>query len=331
MPLVPAAGYPYQPFPSERAPLGPPSDYQNIPSSPLDFGAQVGQATERLGAAGQQVSSEISQRAIERQSLYNQIAADSAQTQYMKESHRVLFGDPETGDTGFFGKHGEEAMHAAPAVGKQLNEISERIGGGLANARQRLEFNEYTRRLRVWTDRDVLTHYEKEMSTYGQETQKARAATAAETAANKYNDEEYVQNQLHLGIDAVVKQFQGMGFGRDSERTNLAVSAYKDKFAGDIVNSYLANNDPSGAERWMKSHPGFVTNPKVEQQINREVHTKSIVAETRQEIFGKPTQLHDDPAETVIKYENPERNPDLGYRGVDLSGAAHRPDGFPIW
>ena len=123
MPLVPAAGYPYQPFPSERAPLGPSSDYQNIPTSPLDFGAQVGQATERLGQVGQQVASEISQRAIERQSLYNQIAADSAQTQYMKESHRVLFGDPESGDTGFFGKHGEDAMHAAPAVGKQLNEI----------------------------------------------------------------------------------------------------------------------------------------------------------------------------------------------------------------
>src|SRR5216684_5820270 len=113
MPLVPAAGYQYQPFPSERAPTNVPNDYQNIQSNPADFGAQVGQATERFGATGIRGANEISEQAINQQHLYNQITADAAQTQYMKESHRLLFGDPATGDTGFFGKRGEDAMHAA--------------------------------------------------------------------------------------------------------------------------------------------------------------------------------------------------------------------------
>jgi hypothetical protein len=51
MPTVPAAGYPYQAFPSTRVPETVPSDYQNIPAAtPQAFGAQVGAATERLGS-----------------------------------------------------------------------------------------------------------------------------------------------------------------------------------------------------------------------------------------------------------------------------------------
>ncbi len=199
---------------------------------------------------------------------------------------RVLFGDPETGDTGFFGKHGEEAMHAAPAVGKQLNEISERIGGGLANARQRLEFNEYTRRLRVWTDRDVLTHYEKEMSTYGQETQKARAGTAVETAGNYFNNEQRIQQAIDEGNSAVVREMQGRGFGPTSDATVKAVNDQQDRIAASVIQGFLANNDHAGAERWIKSHQGLITNPRVAETINREVHSKAIDADVKGIIFG---------------------------------------------
>lgn len=58
---------PYSPVPTVAPSTNAGNDYLNIQASPADFGAQVGQATEKLGSTLGQAGDQLSDAALRRQ------------------------------------------------------------------------------------------------------------------------------------------------------------------------------------------------------------------------------------------------------------------------
>src|SRR5260370_36472647 len=91
------------------APEGPVDRYQRIDASPQKFGAQVGEARERLGQGEQQLGAGATTAA----KFFGQVSADDASNQFQDFSTKLLHGDPsKTGpdglpDTGYMGLRGE--------------------------------------------------------------------------------------------------------------------------------------------------------------------------------------------------------------------------------
>jgi hypothetical protein len=289
MPLVPAAGYPYSGAPSVPAPEGPLNDYQNIRAEPEQFGAQIGRALQGAGSELRTGSNELAQSAIQTQHLYNQILADKAQTDLMKFSHTKLYGDPTTGEVGLLGLHGEAAMRATSGVTQDLDAFTKQIGDSLPNARARLEFNEYSRRFRAYTDRDISAHYEKEMQIYGQTTQKATAQTAAENAGLYFDRDDQFKMSLQMSDQAWVRYAQGQGFDPGSVVTQKFVNDGRDAVVKARVEGYLAHNDYVGAKKFLNDNQNLVTNPKIAEELNKAVHDKAIHSEAINLVFGPGT------------------------------------------
>jgi hypothetical protein len=67
MPTVRAGDLPYQAYQSEEPTTTVPSAYENIKSTPADFGETIGAATERLGTVIGQGANVLAEGAIARQ------------------------------------------------------------------------------------------------------------------------------------------------------------------------------------------------------------------------------------------------------------------------
>jgi hypothetical protein len=188
---------PYSPVPSNAPSTSVPPDYLNIQASPADFGAQVGQATEKLGATAGQAADMASQQAISWQTVANNVAADAAFNQFQDQNQKILYGDPnDPSKPGYFGMHGEAAVNGRAAALQALNDARQGISDGLANQNQRLAFDEASRRLQMNSMSGVGSHYDQEFTRYGTEVQSAAIDLKARAVANGYNDDTLFQHNL---------------------------------------------------------------------------------------------------------------------------------------
>src|ERR1700676_588466 len=136
--------------------------YQNIQTNPGQFGAQVGQATEQLGAA-----------ALKAADFYNQAASEEAYTKYQHGINNLMFGDPDVvgpdgkPDTGFMGLSGDDAMRARPIVQKKIESLLQETKGGLYTGQSQLEFERNSRRLQAITYEQMGRHYEQQAHVWG--------------------------------------------------------------------------------------------------------------------------------------------------------------------
>jgi hypothetical protein len=291
MPVVSAAGYPYQPFPSNQAPPTPPHDYQNIPTTPNMFGAQVGAQEERLGEIGMQGANQLAAQAVERQQLVNQIASDQVQANYNKAVDKVMRGDPNAPPDspeahGFFGQHGQDAVEAGRTIGQKLDQIESQYRGQLTNSRQIIDFNQYTRRFRMFTDRDIGSHLDIEAQKYGSETQKSIQALAIESANAHYLDPDRVEAERQNGIKGAVREAGNLGAPPDSPLALQKVAEFNNNFAVGQVNSYLAAHNPEGAKKWLETNSQLITNSSVLETVNTKIRNELMGQVTRQATAG---------------------------------------------
>jgi hypothetical protein len=165
MPVL-AGSLPYNPIPSVEPNVGVPSRYQDIQARPEAFGAQIGTAESQLGRTVGAAADTLSAEVIRRQELTNQVASDVASNKYMEGKTKLFTGDPETGDTGFMGKSGEDAIKAFPEVSTALSKLRNDIRSTLQNPRQQVQFDAETRRLHAFALEEAGRHYDQQFKVY---------------------------------------------------------------------------------------------------------------------------------------------------------------------
>jgi hypothetical protein len=291
MPLVSAAGYPYNPVPEVGPSQTPGNDYQRISGAgPETFGAGVGQATERLGQQFERTGNVLAENAIQQQRLINQVAADNSTNYVMEETTKILHGDPnKPGDVGYYGLKGSAAVNARQDVVKRLDDVIQGARSKLVNDHQILTFNSETRRMRnYWMD-SVGRHYDQQLNTFATQTADAQGQLATQGMASAAANGDRAGFDLFTEnwMKARIQEVRHMGLGEDA--VNAALGEVRGK-ATKIWADSLGQKDPLGALKFVEDNKDALL-PGEYPQLIREFKAKAAAQQTQIDVFGNARSL----------------------------------------
>lgn len=256
MPTVRAGDLPYTGVNSEVPSPQVPSTYQSIRAAPEDFGAGIGTALSQLGSTIERGAGQFAENAIARQQLENQVRADDQTNKYQETVTKILHGDPDTpGDTGFFGKRGEDAMRAFPQVSKDINDLRNTMRSQLANDRQRLSFDNESRRYAALASSRMGEHYDREFKNYGTAVNKAGAENAMAGAATALanGDQAEFERQLGENMKFKLKQAELAGTAGNAEVVNSILASTRED-AVKMKFLKLSETNPYAAKQFLDAN-----------------------------------------------------------------------------
>lgn len=256
MPTVRAGDLPYTGVNSEVPSPQVPSAYQSIRATPEDFGAGIGTALSQLGSTIERGASQFAENAIARQQLENQVRADDQTNKYQETVTKILHGDPDIpGDTGFFGKRGEDAMRAFPQVSKDINDLRNTMRSQLANDRQRLSFDNESRRYAALAASRMGDHYDREFKNYGTAVNTAGATNAMAGAATALanGDQAEFERQLGENMKFKLKQAELAGTAGNAEVVNSILASTRED-AVKMKFLKLSETNPYAAKQFLDAN-----------------------------------------------------------------------------
>lgn len=218
----------YQGFADTQAPTTVPDDLQHIQASPRAFGEPLAEGLENLGAG-----------IVKSAKFYGQVAADNATNNTLQQVTNVLYGDPNathfgpdgqpTGDTGYFGMRGADAMRARQETAQRIDEIIKQNSEGLDTPLARYQYDTDTRRYRAQWLSKIGEHADTQQKTWALGTNTTTATLALNEASRAPMDDNiateaqekvrkaYVRNAQINGMDAggaVLKADQDVALAR---------------------------------------------------------------------------------------------------------------------
>ncbi len=181
-----------------------PADYQTIRATPQAFGAQVGEAKERLGTAEERLGTsaeQVSSNAFELAHFQNQIATDQSRNWLQGETNKLLYGDPAkstTGpdgkpipDTGFLGRQGSDAVYGRQGVMDAFDDAVKQGREKLSPAAQ-LQYDNETARLRSVVMNQIGSHYDTQYKNFVGDINETKATQALAAVYSNPNDPGYM-------------------------------------------------------------------------------------------------------------------------------------------
>ncbi|MFZ1007595.1 MAG: hypothetical protein WAN65_12205, partial [Candidatus Sulfotelmatobacter sp.] len=225
-----------------------PFDYQTEHATPEAFGGAVGAAEQRAGQQTEQAGSNVAQIAIIKQQRQNDIAINQGWNDFQQFSY-----DQTYGPDGIYAKKGKAAMDAAPAALDAINSYRSQIYNNLQNDAQRLQFDQQSRRLQMFTADTIGRHVDQQSDVYALALANAGEDNTIRSIATNYNDERAYRNSM-VELGANVHDRIRASYGPDaapalvnaelSRATSRAVAARAEAWGA---------NDPAGALTWLKA------------------------------------------------------------------------------
>lgn len=123
----------YNPVPTVAPQTGSPNDYLSVQSNPNQFGAQIGQSVQKLGATGEQVSTQLMDTAIQYQGMLNESAATDLNTKAIIARGEIM--------NKYKTMEGFEAVNARPDTVAALAAVRQNILKGVTNPAVARAFN----------------------------------------------------------------------------------------------------------------------------------------------------------------------------------------------
>lgn len=267
-----------------------PNVYQGLAPSAASFGAFEGQALEQLGSTIGRAANSFADRAIEIQQFQNKVVSDQRQSEYVYGANVFLHGDPNVpGDTGFYGKRGQEAAQGGKQIIQDLNSLEDKLTTGL-NPQQQLEFRQYTRRFRSFVISDIGRHIDVETHRWNDAVQTAKQGLTLDNASTYYRDPARLQAEFIQGEAAAVEGMRSkLGGILTPEMEAVARNDYRDKFVPRVVDRFLADNDPAGAAAFLREHRDLMTDSAKVLQLENRIKTGLIGHGARQITAGVMT------------------------------------------
>lgn len=230
----------YEGAPQIGADTSAPDNYQHVQTNEDSFGGAIARGVESA--------------ATDLNHLYTQTAADDATNQLQQYSNSILNGHPGQGtqgpdgpmvpDTGFLGKRGADAMHAAPQALSELDEKIQEIREGLPTREAQFQFDQESRRYRFNWQAQISSHAREQQYIWA----KSVNSVAEQTALNKIGSAPEDNDQFLQGVMALRK-------------------AYKSQAALDGLDPSEATMRADQTATLTRVHALMPTNPAMAQQV----------------------------------------------------------------
>ncbi|MBV9747486.1 MAG: hypothetical protein JO157_01610, partial [Acetobacteraceae bacterium] len=183
--------------------------YQQIQSSPADFGAAVGQATQGLGQAGMQAVDTGLEIATQQAAIHNQTVANDAYNQYLQKLNTIQYGDPsDPNSKGYMALQGRDALDAYPGVVDAMDKARTQILNTLQNPIQQRVFDNDSRRLMTYTMGQFGQHRAQQQKVWADQTSDALAQTngQAAIASGAAGDDAGFYAHLQDGVNQIIEK-----------------------------------------------------------------------------------------------------------------------------
>jgi soluble lytic murein transglycosylase len=162
-------------------------DKEEINVSPNQFGAQVGQAEEKLGATAEQTGNMLAQHVIAFQNINNETAATKADVELAKRLADLQYNVDPSKPLGFNNLRGADAVAAQQDFEHQVDQAYQDVRNTLNGAAQRMFDGVATRRT-AYTLQSAEEHASREWLSDMLDTSKERIAVQRNLAAtDAYN------------------------------------------------------------------------------------------------------------------------------------------------
>ncbi|TDY26306.1 soluble lytic murein transglycosylase [Paraburkholderia sp. BL6665CI2N2] len=215
--------------------------YDNASASPDAFGAQIGVAAQRIGAATDQVSNTMAQAAVAFQGLQNETLAKNADIQLASKLTDLQF-DPQNG---YGTKLGKDAVDGYQDYQQSVQQAYQDARSALPNpAAQRMFDSAGVKRVEYALSSGA-QHAAQQNKIWQVGTADARANLEMNTAANYYNDD----NRFGQAVATIKDEALQMGElqGWSPEQVAAKQSDYVSKAWQQRIMRY-AQNDPVAAQ-----------------------------------------------------------------------------------
>ena len=249
----------YEQAPTVAPAAAPPFDYQTERPTPASFGGLIGAAEQRAGAQTQQGGGDLIQAGILRQERFNQVAADDAWNQFQAGTYKLTYGDPNNPQQpGIYGLHGRDAMDAMPHTAKAIDDLRQQITGGLQNDAQRIQFDQASRRLQMFTMDAIGRHVDQQANVWATGVNDSGISNARLAISANYNDDQaFLHNMEDMKSFAVQKAQTLYGHNLTPEMTQRALSSATSDAIQARVEAWAPNN-PGAAETFLKTNQKLI-------------------------------------------------------------------------
>lgn len=250
-------------------------------ANPADFGAQVGEATERAGGAIQKVGD-----------LYGRVAADDATTSTLSEVSQILHGvpgkvvgkDPDGNpvyDSGYLGLKGADAMSAREGVQERIDDAIQHHRDGLWTTDSQEQFDNETRRYRAQWLSTMGDHLDQQQQVWGVDVANKGIMTVQNSIVNHLGNPDLLrQDQEQLRKYAVRKaqlEFGGSDDPAQSVNAKGAILQADQTFLMTQLHA-LTLSDPASAQKLFDASRGVLGSLPDYDQIGRQVKEANINA-----------------------------------------------------
>lgn len=278
----------YNPTPGVSATESTSGGFQTQRATPRAFGSDIGEGLSALGQRFEQAGDVIAKGVLERQTLFNQVAADDASNKALEGANKLLYGDPDTpGDVGFYGLKGEAAMRALPDVRKKLDDLINTHRGSLQNPNQQLLFNNETRRSRLMIMDQMGRHYDSESNKYTASVYEGQKKLGEQEMARgaAVGDKDMFDAGVAKQITAATKAGVFLGLGPEATQAKInEISAN----AAETMAEGLMGTDPVKALKFLEANREHLPPDKFLTLKNR-VETKAREQIVSDVIRGRPS------------------------------------------
>lgn len=254
MPTLPASGYPYRPYQSETPSVAPGTPYQDPRTTADTFGAGIGTALREVGQQFERTGDTLANIALQRQQLFNEIAADDQINQAEDRVNRLLYGDPDIpGDTGFKGKRGRGALDGFPTIRRQIEETLKTARSSLTNQQQQKRFDGATRGFRNNVLAEAGRHYDREFHVFAEEEAQGRLKLNFGNVATAASQGDFPAFKASLGKTLLDVEERGVRLGKPREAIEAEKQAAT-KLASKEWAESLAVKDPLAAQQFVENN-----------------------------------------------------------------------------
>lgn len=221
-----------------------PNDYQNIRSSPEDFGAAVAQGTQKLGQGIDKASQDMTNVLVSKQNRQNAIGVDDQLSQFQRQIlYKTFGGDPANPQAqGLYQLHGKAAMEAGPGVASGISDLRDSISKQL-NPAQKLMFDEQSNRMVMYTQQEIGRHIDAQQDAYGVASNKSVMDAATQAASLQYNSDQSINDNIERGKQASFRNVQIGGNHGDPDIVNSALTNATTTVVRGAIDGALAHND----------------------------------------------------------------------------------------
>jgi hypothetical protein len=262
MPVLQATDQPYTGVPIVTPETAAPSARGarfEIQATPAAFGGLIAGATQAFGQDLSTASNQLAQAAIQRQELHNSIVSAGATNDYVLGETKLLFGDPSRpDDKGYMGSQGQAAGTASfNTLWQNMQNLRNNLRMGLENDRQRLQFDQETRRQQAFSLGWAGRHFDQEQRVAAIELDKANQTneTLNQWQAAIAGDEAAFNASVTSQITSRFKLLDSQGADPAQYRSNAS-----EIFQGNVITKAeaLETIDPPRALHFLESHQGLV-------------------------------------------------------------------------